>query len=125
LALPISRCSTDSSFSPQAGNARKSTGADQPSGFGELGGGTLGLAVEAISRREVVVRLWYARTDAARLLEPDDRLADARLQQMDLSNPAIAIDDVWIARIEADALLQGFDCLLHRTGHDLTNANPK
>src|SRR5882757_2609544 len=49
---------------------------------------------------------------AARLFEPNDRLAYARLQQMRLTDPMTPSANHGIARTEADGLLLGGDCLL-------------
>ena len=68
--------------------------AAQPTGFGEFGGGAFGLAFEGIGGGEVGVNVRKSRIGAARLFEPEDRLVDARLQQMREPNPKIPNADL-------------------------------
>ena len=63
---------------PQAGDTRETIVADQPSGFGEFGGGAFALACQGIGRGEVCANVPYYWIGVARLFEPNDRFVDAR-----------------------------------------------
>src|ERR1700732_5113535 len=90
---------------PQAGEAGIETFAPKSPGLSELGGGALGLAVEAIGGGEHSVNSRNSRTGAARLYEPDDRLVGAGLQEVHPAYSPIEIGYKGIARAEADVLL--------------------
>ena len=77
----------------QAVDARIAIIAAQPSSFGELGDRVFSLAYEGVGRGEVSVNNRAYRIGVARLLEPDDRLAGARLQQMHRPGLRIPIAD--------------------------------
>jgi hypothetical protein len=62
------------------------------------------------------------RVGNARLFEPEDRLVNARFEQMGFANPEIISVDLWIARTKADGSLLGWDELLYRPGHEFAPA---
>src|SRR6202011_1226771 len=112
---PISACA-------QASEARITIVAAQTSGFGKLGLGAFGLAVEGIGRREGVADLRVRRSSVARLFEPEDGLVGARLQQMHAPNLVIPKAKEGIAGAEADGFLYERDRLLYRPSHQLALA---
>ena len=61
---------------------------------------------------------WMFRIGAACLLEPEDRLVNAGLQQMHLPNPVIVLPYLWIAGTEADGSFLCRNCLLDRPGYE-------
>src|SRR5262249_44911360 len=71
----------------QASHARVAIVAGQPPGFGELGRGALGLAFEGINGGKISVSVREPRIGAARLSKPEDRLLEARLQQVHPTDP--------------------------------------
>jgi class 3 adenylate cyclase len=60
---------------------------------------------------------FVAKTGAARLLEPIDRLVGARLQQVDDPEPEREIANGGIARTDADYLLLKLTCLVYESCH--------
>jgi len=56
------------------------------------------------------------------LFEPDDRLVDARLQQMHHPDGPVPNTDLRIPRATADGLLHQRDHLINRTGEELALA---
>src|SRR5215469_1479861 len=87
--------------------------ATQSAGFGEFGGGALGVAFEAIGRGEKVVRPRQFLSGAARLFEPQDCLVNPRLQKMYEPDLAIKVADSGIEGTEADGLFLKRDYFLY------------
>ncbi len=82
----------------------------------------MGLAVESIGRSKEGTEDWGRRSGVSSLFAPDDRLVDARLQQLRTPNPAIEKADLRIAGTELDGSLLGRDELLNLPGHELAPA---
>ena len=85
----------------------------------EFGGGPFGLAAKGIGSGEVAAKNRYTRHGAARFFEPDDRLADVRLQRMHGSDQVVAMANAGIARAETNGLLHERRHLLYRAGVEL------
>ena len=110
---------------PEPGDARPRTFPSQPPGFGELRGGAVGLAFEGIGGGEVAVDVRECLIRGARLLEPEDRIVDMRLQQMGFADPKIPICNGRIARAEAGGLVQERNSLAYRADVDLAPAESR
>src|SRR6516165_10060254 len=91
----------------------------QPAGFGEFGGGTLGVSFEAIGRSEEGVHKRQLRNGVACSFEPRDRLVGARLQQIYVPNRAIKMADAGVAGTEPDGLLLKRDYFFYRPSRQL------
>src|ERR1700731_4920672 len=97
----------------EAGYARKPAIAAPPLRFEPLDGRALGFTVEGIGGSRPSVRPRMSRIPVRRLFEPAYGLADARLQQVDHSDPPVPIVDPGIAWAEPDCLLLRGNRLLY------------
>jgi hypothetical protein len=61
--------------------------ATEPAGFGEFRSGAFALASEGIGGGKIGMGKRVLRVGDARLFEPEDRLVNARFEQMGLPNP--------------------------------------
>src|SRR5438552_9529366 len=82
---------------PKTSDARHRSFASQAARFGEFGGSVIGFAFEAIGCRKPGMDGRIGRMGAARLLEPDDRIVGARLQQTSLPKAKIKRMELGIA----------------------------
>ena len=78
---------------------------------GELGGGPVQLAFEAIGAGEEPMRGRIPGIGATRLFEPRDRLVGARLEQMHSPNIVVSNSNRGVAGAEANGLLLELYCL--------------
>src|SRR5262249_38984062 len=109
---------SERSHGAQTGDARVAVVATQLVRFGGFGGGAPAVTFEGAGGGTVGVRKGLVRMGVVRPLEPQDRLVDARPQQMHLSDPEIKYPDLRIAGTEANGSLLGRDCLLDRPGYE-------
>src|SRR5215472_9585316 len=86
----------------QVRDARIKGSAIKPPSLGKLHDSALQGATEGIGGGKVEVIIWLFRTGTARFFEPDDRLVDARLQQMHHPDNPVPNTDLRVPGATAD-----------------------
>ena len=103
----------------ETGDAGVTPVAAEPARLGEFGGGAVLVADQRIGRGQPGMRTGQTRVCAARPFQPEDRLVNPRLQQVDHADPPIPIRQPRIARTEADRLLLRRDRFLDPARQEL------